>query len=406
MLPLRILHVAPYSERAWAYGGIPRVLAALARAQARAGHLVTVATTDVHDGASRLAAPGKEPRPRRRPWRERSDEGIDEVVFPNVSNRLASRWQFYQPIGIARFLRRHAVDFDVAHLHACHNLPTALAARALRRAGVPYVMQPNGTAARIEQRRAAKWLFDFLFARHLLRDAASVVAVSEWERRQLEAAGVGPARCRIVPNPLAPAPAPMPPGAFRRRLGLTADPMVLFLGVLSPRKHPAVLAEAVAALAPRPVQLVFAGADRGAATAARRAAHRLGIAPRTHFVGVLPGADRFDALADADVAVYASSDEAFGLSALEALQAGTPVVVGGEGGCGEIIAAVGGGTLVGPGDPRPLAAALDELIRDLPAWKAAARAAGVTASRRFHPDAVWAELEPVYQAAVHPLAAA
>lgn len=408
---LRILHVAPYSERAWAYGGIPRVLASLAHAQARSGHRVTIATTDVCDAASRLAPPGaaRPPRLPLRAWSERLDDGIETFVFPNLSNRLANRWQYYQPLGLGRFLRRHAGDFDVAHLHACHNLPAALAARVLRHAGMPYVVQPNGTARRIERRRAAKWLFDALFARRLLEDAAAVIAVSEWERRQLEAGLVAPGRCRLVPNPLAPAPEPLPEGAaFRRRFGLSADPLILFLGVLTPRKHPEMLAEAASSLR-RPVQVVFAGADGGAWAAARQAVERLGLRDRTRFVGVLTGDDRFAALAAADVAVYASRDEAFGLSALEALQAGTPVIVGDDAGCAEVIGSVEGGLLVKAGDAGALAAALDRMLARLPVWKAVARQAGKTASKRFHPDAVWSSLEPVYreaaaEAARHPAA--
>ncbi|MBP7570939.1 MAG: glycosyltransferase, partial [Acidobacteria bacterium] len=298
------------------------------------------------------------------------------------------------------FLRRHAGDFDVAHLHACHNLATALAARVLAGAGVPYVVQPNGTARRIERRRAAKWLFDSLFARRLLEGAAAVIAVSEWERRQLEAGLVAPDRCHLVPNPLAPAPEPLPGGAaFRRRLGLSADPLILFLGVLSPRKHPEVLVEAASSLR-RPVQLLFAGADGGALAATRQAAERLGLLDRVRFAGVLEGAARFAALASADVAVYASHDEAFGLSALEALQAGTPVIVGDDAGCAEVIASVEGGLLVRPGDAVALAAALDRMLARLPVWKAVARQAGTIASKRFHPDAVWSCLEPVYLAAM------
>ena len=45
MSSLRLLHVTPYYADAWAYGGIPRATATLARGQARVGHQVTVATT-------------------------------------------------------------------------------------------------------------------------------------------------------------------------------------------------------------------------------------------------------------------------------------------------------------------------------------------------------------------------
>ena len=62
--------------------------------------------------------------------------------------------------GSTRFCATHARRFDIAHLHACRNLPVSIAARQLRAAGVPYVLAPNGTAPRLERRRAAKWIFD------------------------------------------------------------------------------------------------------------------------------------------------------------------------------------------------------------------------------------------------------
>src|SRR5229473_541049 len=150
---LRILHVAPYGDAAWAYGGIPRVVGALTRGLVRRGHDVTICTTDAHDEFTRL--PGSTRRFAARPPVISADGCINRV-FPNVSNRLAYRQQAFLPVGLHDYLRRHASDFDVAHLHACRNLPAAVAAHYLGRAGVPYVVAPNGTAPLIERRRVAK----------------------------------------------------------------------------------------------------------------------------------------------------------------------------------------------------------------------------------------------------------
>src|SRR5262249_23881140 len=49
MTSLRILHVVPYYQLAWAYGGIPRVATTLTQGLARRGHQVTVYTTDACD---------------------------------------------------------------------------------------------------------------------------------------------------------------------------------------------------------------------------------------------------------------------------------------------------------------------------------------------------------------------
>jgi hypothetical protein len=155
MAALRILHVAPYFEQAWAYGGIPRVVAAQAHALAAAGHRVAVATTDARDATSRTTPVGRKGSSRLAPRAGRTADGVAVFFFPNSSNAAAYHWQFYTPLGFAGWLRAHAGEFDVAHLHACRNLLTARAVPALRRAGVPFVVQPNGTARAVSRFRQA-----------------------------------------------------------------------------------------------------------------------------------------------------------------------------------------------------------------------------------------------------------
>jgi glycosyltransferase involved in cell wall biosynthesis len=174
----------------------------------------------------------------------------------------------------------------------------------------------------------------------------------------------------------------------------------MYLGTLSPRKQPGMLALAAAALGRPDVQLVFAGNDMGEERATRRTVARLGLEPRTRFTGLLTGPARYAALASADVLVYPSYGEAFGLVPLEALQSGTPVVVSNDGGCGEMIDELGGGLLAPPGNPALLASAIEKILRDLPRWRAAAARAGAEASRRFHPDAVAAKLDEIYRDAI------
>src|SRR5262245_59740262 len=174
MRPLRIVHVTPYSADAWSYGGIPRVVAALSRGLARRGHHVTVCATDVCDRSSRLRGP-----------REFMCDGVHIRLFPNLSNRLAYQFQLFLPVGFGDYLARNATGFDVAHVHACRNLPGVIAARHFRKAGVPYVLAPNGTAPIIERRRVAKRTFDAIAGDRVVAGASKVLAVSNAERRQL-----------------------------------------------------------------------------------------------------------------------------------------------------------------------------------------------------------------------------
>jgi glycosyltransferase involved in cell wall biosynthesis len=324
---------------------------------------------------------------------------VEVRVFPNLSNRLACRFQFFQPLGMLGWLRDHAGSFDVAHIHGHHHLPGAIAAAALRRAGVPYLVAPNGTAPRTGRRRLAKSLFDAMLGRTVLRGARGVIAVSEAERGQLEALGVSRERIQIVPNPVELDEFAGLVPSERRAEGSACR--VLYLGQLIPRKRVDVLVRAMAEL-PGKTQLEIAGNDGGCGPALRELVRELGLSSRVRFAGLLRGKERLAALAAADVVVYAGRDEVFGLVPLESLLCGTPVVVADDCGCGEVVSEVGGGLAVAPGDPAALARAIAAILAEPARWRAAAREAATAIRRRFASDVVAARCEEVYEAAMQP----
>jgi len=393
--------VAPYSADAWAYGGIPRLVHCLTRGLARRGHQVTLCTTDACDESRRL--PKREATGSRfRAWPpSRTPDNVELRVFPNISNSLAYHLQLFLPLALNTYLSEFAGRFDVAHLHACRNVPGAIAAYHLHRAGVPYVLAPNGTAPRIERRRLAKRVFDVVMGQRILHGAARVLAVSGAEQRQLHALGVDAAAVRLVPNPvdLGEFTSPIARGRFRARFGLpdgSSAPLVMFLGKLTPRKRVDVLARAFAELDRRDARLVVAGNDMGAGTSAQALVHELGIAARTIFTGLLRGRERLEALADADVLVYPSQDEIFGLVPLEAILSGTPVVVADDSGCGEIVSRTGGGRLVPAGNVNALARAIGAILDAPSSWRAATVPAAGLIRDAFGDDVVCAQLEQMY----------
>lgn len=386
-MSLRILHVSPYFGSAWAYGGIPRVATTLAGALANRGHRVTVWTTDAGDERRRLSSDPLD-----------AAVGCDVRRFANGSNRLAYHLQFFTPRGLRRIAARDAAGFDIAHVHGHRHLLEVIGARALRRARVPYVSAPNGTAPRLERRHLLKGVWDALWGDADLARAAAVLAVSDAERRQLHALGVPAPRIRLVPNPIDPGEfTPPPDGArFRRTWAASGEPIVLFLGKLTPRKRVDRLVAAMPRLAHRRARLVVAGNDMGAHAAVRAAVGRSGLAS-TVFTGLLEGRDRLDALAGADVVVYPTADEAFGLVPLEALLCGTPVVVADGSGCGEIVATLEGGQVVPLDDLDALAGAIDRVLAAPEAWRVRAAAGAGAVRARFSGDAVAARLECLYR---------
>jgi glycosyltransferase involved in cell wall biosynthesis len=389
----RLLHVTPYSEAAWAYGGIPRVVGALTHGLARRGHSVTVCTTDAHDESTRLST--ARPRGRGLP---KTFDGITQNIFPNVSNRLAYHQQLFLPIGLREYLRRHAAEFDIAHLHACRNFPSAIAAHYLQRAGVPYVLQPNGTAPVIERHQLAKRVFDLVAGRRVMTGAACLLAVSPAEQRQLIALGIAERAIRVIGNPidLREFSAPITPGLFRQASGIGGGPIVLFLGKITPRKHVDTLVRAFARLAHRDAQLVIAGNDMGGGARVRTLVNELGLQKRALFTGLLPGASRLHALADAAVVVYASEHEIFGLVPFEAMLAGTPVVVADDCGCGELVGATGGGAVVPVKNAEALAQAIDAVLDRPELWQMNVHRANEHIRTRYGDAVVCGALEEIY----------
>jgi len=156
---------------------------------------------------------------------------------------------------------------------------------------------------------------------------------------------------------------------LRERLAGRAEALLVHSGRLSPEKQPERSVDALAALRRAGVdaRLVVAGDGPRRATLQRRAA---GL-PVT-FLGFVPDRARLARLlASADVAIAPGRHETFGLSALESLASGTPVVVSRSSalpeivvpGCGAVAAdspsafAAGVTTLLGHDEARRRAAA-------------------------------------------------
>lgn len=350
---MRVLHVTPCYPPTWAYGGIPRAVHGLARAQQRAGMSVRVWTTDAFDAGGR--APVAEAH---------TIDGIPVQVAPNLSNRLAWAHQLYLPRG-----RPPVADADVVHLHAHRNLLNFFAYRAARAAGRPVVLTAHGTVPRIERKLSAKRVWDAMLDGEVPRRADRVIATSRAEVRDLLAYGVPADRVARIPNGLwlEEFSALPPRGTFRARHGLGEAPIVAFLGQITPRKGvDRLLAAFAAGPLPRrpdargPARLVIAGAPRGMS---------LAPVPGVLRTGTLAGPERLELLVDADVLAYPSTREVFGLVPLEGLLCGAPVVVGGDCGCGELIGEAGAGLLVDD-----TVAALRGAIETLLVDRAAARA--------------------------------
>ena len=228
-----------------------------------------------------------------------------------------------------------------------------------------------------------------------MNGAARVLAVTDAERRQLARLGAPPSVC-VVPNPLALEEFEPPPARERfRETWAVKGPIVAYLGKLTPRKRVDVLVQAFAQLRVA-ATLVMAGNDMGSGERVTRAAvNQLRVEARTIFTDLLQARARLGFLASADVVVYPSEHEIFGLVPLEALLAGTPVVVADDSGCGEVIAATGGGLVV-KGERRFASIGHRSHPRCARALEGGGGGGSQARQGTYAPDVVCAQLEQVY----------
>jgi glycosyltransferase involved in cell wall biosynthesis len=254
---------------------------------------------------------------------------------------------------IVRFLSAHPAD--VFHIHVGSGRENFDGARAARLAGVPVVVQTQHQPWLLSRRKVAPFL-------RAISCVDRLITVSEGVRATHERIGVPPERMVTVPNGIA----PRGPGPGRAaacaQLSLDPDQLVVMtVGRLMVQKGQRYLVAAIPALTDRFPSLaaVVVGGGHLAEQLARQAAE-LRVTDVIHLTG-----DRTDArmlLDAADVFVLPSRQEGMPLAAIEAMDAGLPVVGTDVIGTRDVVAHGITGMLVPPQDPPALARAVAELL--------------------------------------------
>lgn len=272
------------------------------------------------------------------------------------------RW-WVAPLVVPPAIRRvHAqVGFDVLRVHSLRFIgPAALWARRHWRLDVPVVahhhhLDPDPLTRLIEKR--------------VVEACDRVVVGSEFARRQLaEALGGRTDHVTVTPYGVDPRFAWRPARAdLRQRYGLGDAPIVLFLGGLKARKNLPLLldvwGEVVREVAG--ARLLIAGGGPLLSPLRQRVA-AAGLADRVTLTGYVPESEKADHFNLADVFVFPSSLEGFGLAVGEAMSSGLPVVASDRGSIPELVLDGEGGFLCDPARPAQFATALIRLLRDAP----------------------------------------
>ena len=260
-------------------------------------------------------------------------------------------------------IERLAGRCDVVHS------PTPLLVPARRAAQVVTVFDLHFLRARQDVAGPARRDFPDLVRDHVGR-ADHVIAGSSYAAG-LVTRELGVPAARITTTALG---APPWASEIRTARGEAPGSSILFLGTLEPRKNLGVLLDAYAQLAatrPDAPPLLLAGQVTEAAEGwlARLAAPPL--AGRVRALGYVDDSTRRRLFREARILVLPSVDEGFGLTALEAMACGVPVVASAAGSLPELIGDAG--LLIDPGDPAAWARAMASLLDDTAARSQGAR---------------------------------
>jgi N-acetyl-alpha-D-glucosaminyl L-malate synthase BshA len=148
----------------------------------------------------------------------------------------------------------------------------------------------------------------------------------------------------------------------------------------------------VAAEMPAVLIMVGDGPDRIDAEAEAR---ELGLHEKVFFLGKIDAVAPL--LAGADLFLLPSASESFGLSALEALACGVPVIGTNVGGLPEVVRNGETGYLCPVGDIDAMSRAALEILRDENRWQAMSTLGAADARQRFSLDAIVGEYEAFYE---------
>jgi glycosyltransferase involved in cell wall biosynthesis len=343
---LNLLFVVPCYFPATRFGGPVRSVHALAKGLHALGDRVSVYTTN-SDGPRDLPCRLGEPT---------SMDGVSVTYFQVEKPR-----GYFRSPALDAALGRDVARFDLVYAPWIYAHTTQAAARRALASRIPFVVSPRGMLDRDSIRRKGRWrktAFLATLGRRALAGAEAIHFTSAGERENC-VKRFPVERSFVAPNGV---------DVDELASGATPphEPVVLFLGRLSAIKGLDLIAAAwprVLAAVPG-AKLVLAGPDdEGLAAGMRSAFAASGTAASVTWTGLVDAQRRNALLARAAVLLNPSYLESFGMSIVEAMACGKPVVVTDRVNIAPDIAAAGAG-LVCPCDPGEIAQAVVRLLSD------------------------------------------
>ncbi|MBD2358288.1 glycosyltransferase [Tolypothrix sp. FACHB-123] len=319
---MKILQVIP--SVSLVYGGPSQMVLGLAPALVREGVEVTLITTDSNGdiGQKPLDVPLNYPV---------KQDGYEIIYF-----RCAPFRRYKFSLDLLAWLKCHAGEFDLAHIHALFSPVSSMAATICRQQRLPYILRPLGTLdpADLRKKKLLKQLYTAIIEKQNIAGADAIHFTSDREAKTSAKFGIN-TQDLVIPLGVIPPKCinEQQKSLVRHQLGIPSDvPVILFMSRIDPKKGLNLLIPALEKLLAIGCNFHFVLAG----TNPQEPAYEQSIITKIHnsplrshstITGFVTGELKASLLQAADVFVLPSYYENFGIAVAEAMVAGIPVVI-------------------------------------------------------------------------------
>jgi glycosyltransferase involved in cell wall biosynthesis len=317
---VKILHVIPSISAA--RGGTSRAIVDMVHAAIARGIDVEIATTN-DNGEQLLDIPL---------CQRILYDRIPTYFFPRFSPAIPAVREFAFSGAFTTWLFKNISKYDAIHVHALFSYTSTVAMAIARLKKIPYLVTPHGLLCEwsLQQSQHRKQAYLKLIERANLDRANAIHLTCQQEQDDLLTLKLR-SPTFVLPLALTAIPAQIPDAdrLLRQNLGCPLDePIILFLSRLHYKKGLDYLIPALGQLRDRRFTFVIAGNGTPVYEAEIQALLlAAGIENRTRMVGFVEGDQKQLLIQGSNLFALTSHSENFGISVLEALVVGTPVLV-------------------------------------------------------------------------------
>ncbi len=389
---MKVLHVIPTYESAWAFGGgTIKAVSQLCRGLVKQGLDVTVYTTNADGKGGYFDVPLGKP----------VDIGGVKVWYFHCS--FGAKDAFYSKL-LAKHLEDTVKDFDIVHVAAFWQFIQVSVSRACRKFNVPYIVSTHGCLMKwgLGRKRWKRFPYWYLFTRPTLLKANAIHYVSNGERTESLKRFNQDVPSYIVPNCLESDDYIVLPekiNDFRESLDIPEDTFIVsFLSLIRPRKGLELLIKAISKLKNEKLVLLIGGTveSQEYLKSLKQMCRAYGIEQKVKWLGLVEPKNLSSFYGVSDIFVFPSYEEAFGMVVVEAMACGTPVLISKGVPIWEEVVEDGAGWVI-DFSPRDIANKIKQLVSNQSLLQSLAKKASQSVRNRYDSDAVASSMKKSYE---------